>query len=755
MNDMSDGLNFAPRVREPETALMPGMAAPAPRNAVDALLGPDAQSMPDTSGPGPTPVQAPASWQYDFDPASGISRATFNGEVSFTSGGSGAAGVTSWNTRTGAVSLTLADVTGVGGAPANSPTFINPNANTPPPGDATTKLATTLFVSTAVASNPAVSSFNGRQGAVTLTTGDITGAGGAPVDSPALTGSPTAPTPAQGDADSSIATTMFVSNAIGSGAVTSWNGRKGGVTLSLSDVTSVGGAPIASPSFTGAPTGPTPTVGDATTKLATTAFVTNAVSGATAGVASWNTRTGAVTLTLADVTGVGGAPLLSPTFTGTPQAPTPTGGDSSTKIATTAFVGTAIASLPAGVATFNGRSGTVVQTLTDITSVGGAPVASPTFTGTPITTTPTPGDNSTRIASTAFVAAAVAPLAQASSVPVKTALTPVINGTAAIGNDTGFAVGNHVHPTDTTRAALAGATFTGLVTLPTLTCTGGATFAGSVSNSGGIINVWGAANTQFGFYDATGTTQKGAVFWDQAANAVRVRHTASGSDLIIDASSNVTATGGSFIAKGGAFNAWSAGNPQHGLVNNTGTQTGAVYYFASGGTIRMQQMASNGWAQVDGGGNFSVSGSPFCPAGGAWNASSDARIKTVHGAYPNGLDQILQLRPVVYTYKGNDTPTAELHAAQPDGIETVPHAKGALPYPGSVHYQTASKQERLAGLVAQELEAIFPDMVTEVPGFIDGEATAIKHVNPSNLVYALINAVQTLAARVEALEATQ
>lgn len=43
------------------------------------------------------------------------------------------------------------------------------------------------------------------------------------------------------------------------------------------------------------------------------------------------------------------APLASPALTGTPTAPTPTAGDSSTKIATTAFVGTQVASsTPAG-----------------------------------------------------------------------------------------------------------------------------------------------------------------------------------------------------------------------------------------------------------------------------------------------------------------------------------------------------------------------------------------------------------------------
>lgn len=39
-------------------------------------------------------------------------------------------------------------------------------------------------------------------------------------------------------------------------------------------------APLASPAFTGEPTAPTPTTGDSSTKIATTAFVHGAVSGA-------------------------------------------------------------------------------------------------------------------------------------------------------------------------------------------------------------------------------------------------------------------------------------------------------------------------------------------------------------------------------------------------------------------------------------------------------------------------------------------
>jgi hypothetical protein len=53
-----------------------------------------------------------------------------------------------------------------------------------------------------------------------------------------------------------------------------------------------------------------------------------------AGVVSFNGRAGAVTLTLADVTGVGGAPLAGPNFTGVPGSSTPVMQPPSGQIAT-------------------------------------------------------------------------------------------------------------------------------------------------------------------------------------------------------------------------------------------------------------------------------------------------------------------------------------------------------------------------------------------------------------------------------------
>lgn len=88
-------------------------------------------------------------------------------------------------------------------------------------------------------------------------------------------------------------------------------------------------------------------------------------------------RTGAVTAqsgdyAVADVTG--SAPLASPTFTGTPAAPTATPGTNTTQIATTAFVNASF-----------------------------APLASPSFTGTPTAPTNSSNSNNTTIPTEAWV----------------------------------------------------------------------------------------------------------------------------------------------------------------------------------------------------------------------------------------------------------------------------------------------------------------------------------------------------------------
>ena len=166
--------------------------------------------------------------------------------------------------------------------------------------DITTALGYTPYNGTTnpsnyVSSSAAVTSFNTRTGAVTLTTADVTGAGGAPLASPVFTGNPTAPTPTSSDNDTSIATTAFVRTAINTYAVGSFNGRTGNVTLTAADVTGVGGALVASPAFTGTPTAPTPALTDNSTTIATTAYVQG----------SGKNSQGAKTLSTAVPTGTG------------------------------------------------------------------------------------------------------------------------------------------------------------------------------------------------------------------------------------------------------------------------------------------------------------------------------------------------------------------------------------------------------------------------------------------------------------------
>jgi hypothetical protein len=123
-----------------------------------------------------------------------------------------------------------------------------------------------------------------------------------------------------------------------------------------------------------------------------------------AGNTSWTTR--ADIKTALDLK----ANLASPTFTGTPAAPTAAGGTNTTQIATTAFVAAAV-SAGGVVSSVFGRTGAVVKAsgdylVADVT--GAAPLASPALTGTPTVPTAAPGTNTTQAASTAFVAAAVA-----------------------------------------------------------------------------------------------------------------------------------------------------------------------------------------------------------------------------------------------------------------------------------------------------------------------------------------------------------
>ena len=549
-------------------------------------------------------------------------------------------------------------------------------------------IATTLDVAATV------TSFNLRTGPVQLWLEDILCAGGAPIFSPRFSGNPRAATPCPESNSTRLATTAYVQTAIqnlvsGEAFVTTFNGRVGAVTLTAADVLAADPpyAPIDSPNFTGYASAPTAPLGTRDGQIATTAFVMNAVSESTTGVVSFNTRSGTVVLTTADITGAGGAvlaspaftgvptaptaatgtdtdqlatcafvnastsggyaPINSPAFTGTPTAPTPAVGTNTTQIATTAYVLAAITAVDSGVVSFNGRTGVVSLLANDISAAGGAVLASPAFTGAPTAPTAAVGTSTTQLATTAFV---MAQIAAAGGVSTFNGRAGAVTLTVADVN----AAGGPYLPT-------AGGTMTGLVTF-----------------ADGIAVGWG-----------------------------------SNSISCATANQSIAINGGTAFGANSSF-----------ILNGGGRPTYTFEWYAG---------AAARHAALDGSGNFNLFiGVGIQPGGGPWAATSDARTKTVLGDYEQGLDDVLTLRPIRYVYRGNDTTEDR----------TSPHAK------------VARDRTPFVGLVAQEIEAVFPGMVTKTPGIIDGRAVNdLRIVNTTELVFALVNAIKALAARVATLEA--
>lgn len=160
-------------------------------------------------------------------------------------------------------------------------------------------------------------------------------------------------------------------------------------------------------------------------------------------------------------------------------------------------------------------------------------------------------------------------------------------------------------------------------------------------------------------------------------------------------------------------------------LNSTGiVNTGDLYNLS--GTITTSTITVTGLTTTTGiinNGDLYSYGNAFKPGGGAWSSSSDARIKNVLGDYITGLAAINELTPVRYTFKGND----QDHIA--DDREYI-------------------------GLIAQSVEAVMPEMVTQTRGHIDGQrVTDLRVLDSSALIYALINCVQELSQRIETLEA--
>jgi hypothetical protein len=107
---------------------------------------------------------------------------------------------------------------------------------------------------------------------------------------------------------------------------------------------------------------------------------------------------------------------------------------------------------------------------------------------------------------------------------------------------------------------------------------------------------------------------------------------------------------------------------------------------------------------------------------GTWSAISDKRLKEDIAPYERGLEALLRIEPVSFRYNG----------------------LGGL-LQDEVHY----------GLIADDVAEVMPEICGERMMALEegSDEVAIKTVDPGRLIYALMNSIKELAARVAALEA--
>jgi hypothetical protein len=257
----------------------------------------------------------------------------------------------------------------------------------------------------------------------------------------ALTGNPTAPTPATADNDTSIATTAFVKaqGYLTSAPVTSVAGRTGAITLSNTDISGLGSLAV----INDAPSNGSQYArknaawdvvipGDRYLTSSTTSLtINNGNKTLTVGTGLSYTPTQNVTISYDAAHHMHGEVLTYNSGTGVMTVDVNHNTGSGTYAAWVVNVGGVT---PATSVAWGGITGTL-SAQTDLQSALDlkANLASPTFTGTPSLPTGTtavtqsPGNNTTAVATTAFVTAAVPAFATAAQIIAGTSTTTTIS----------------------------------------------------------------------------------------------------------------------------------------------------------------------------------------------------------------------------------------------------------------------------------------------------------------------------------------
>jgi hypothetical protein len=250
-------------------------------------------------------------------------------------------------------------------------------------------------------------------------------------------------------------------------------------------------------------------------------------------------------------------------------------------------------------------------------------------------------------------------------------------------------------------------------------------FGGWAHGANTLYKLWSTRDFNYAPVNKGGDTMTGDLGINKATPRIILTKASSGQEIYIDG-----ATAGA--------NRWRIDLAT--VTAETGGNVGsdfAIQNFNDGGNYM-----SNALLLERSTGNLTVnSANAYKATAGGWLAYSDARIKNIVGDYQTGLAAIQSLRPVRYTYKGNETA---------DAVD----ADAQAPYPKSPHYQMAKDGTECIGLIAQECEGAIPEMISERKAFIDGiEAADLRDIDITPVIYALINAVKELSGRVKELTA--
>ena len=295
----------------------------------------------------------------------------------------------------------------------------------------------------------------------------IGAAGLAPLASPLFTGNPRGPTPAAGDSSDSLATTAFVASLLGQ--------PFGVATLDAGGLVPLSQLPFSGLTVDGtwnaATNSPTLVSGSGVSghfRVVTVSGTTN-LNGITSwAVGDWalfsvNTWTKVPytappisNLPLSSLEGIGGKTFVGNNGTAS-AAPTAISIASilgSLAVVTTGGSGLC-PTLPGGTGVFLRGDGSYTATPGADLS-GYAPLANPAFTGTATVSTQARNTMSSAIASTQFVVNQIGGAAELSLVK--------INGTTASGTSTYMAAIDHIHGTDTSRAAASNPSTSGQFT---------------------------------------------------------------------------------------------------------------------------------------------------------------------------------------------------------------------------------------------------------------------------------------------------